>query len=76
MQLIDACFRRVASDQCPIDSANQDAGDPVGMKISLGQCLIASRLISTERTTTLEDERNALERWTRRGLRNLIADRR
>ena len=66
-QLADTRFRRVASNQRPIDGADRDAGDPVGMKIGFGQCLIDSGLICTKRTTSLEEERDALERrmWPR-----------
>jgi hypothetical protein len=35
------------------------------MKICLGQGLIDPSLISTERTTPLEKERDTLELWTR-----------
>ena len=45
--------------------ADRNAGDPVGMKIGLGQGLIDSGLICTERTTPLKEERDALERWMR-----------
>ena len=63
-QLVDACFRRIAGNQRPIDRADRDAGDPVGVKIGLAQCLIDPGLIGTERTTPLEEERDALERRT------------
>jgi hypothetical protein len=35
------------------------------MKFGLRQCLVHAGLIGTERATTLEDERDALERRTR-----------
>jgi hypothetical protein len=46
-QSFNAALRRVAGDQRRIDGADRDARDPVGMKISLGQCLINSGLIRT-----------------------------
>jgi hypothetical protein len=42
------------------------------MKVGLGQCLIDPGLISTERTTPLEEERDALERRTRPRRRSRI----
>src|SRR5580704_17496564 len=63
-QLVDAFRRRIVRDQRPIDGADRDAGVPVGLKIGLGQRLIDLGLIRTERPTTLEEERDALERET------------
>src|ERR1700733_638000 len=64
-QLSDACFRGVAGNQRPIDGADRDARDPIGMNICCVQCLIDSGLIGAERTAPLEDECDVLERWTR-----------
>jgi hypothetical protein len=56
-----------------IDGADRDAGNPIRMKIGLGQCYIDPGLIRTKRTAPLEDEGDALERrpWPR--LRGHIA---
>jgi hypothetical protein len=43
------------------------------MKVALGQCLIDPRLMSTERATPLEEERDALEPQMRTRLRSRIA---
>ena len=64
-ELVDACFRRVAGNQRPIDGADRDAGDPIGIKTGLGQCLVDPGLIRTERAAALKQERHALEGRTR-----------
>src|SRR5580704_2326139 len=72
-QLVDAYLRRIAGDQRAIDGADRNAGDPIGMKIRLCQCLIDTGLIGAECTTPLEQERDALERRTRSRPRSHIA---
>jgi hypothetical protein len=64
-QFVDARLRRIAGNQRTVDGADRNAGDPVGTKIGLGQCPIDPSLIRTERTTALDEERDALERRSR-----------
>ena len=64
-QPVDTCYRRIAGNQGAIAGADLNTGDPVGIKTGLGQCLVDPGLIRTERTTSLEEERDALERRTR-----------
>ena len=68
-QLVGACLRQIAGNQGPIDGADRDAGNPVGVKIGLGQGFIGklAGLVDTERAAPLQEERDALERRARPG---------
>jgi hypothetical protein len=52
------------TNQCRIDGANRNAGDPIGMQIGLRQSLADTALIGAKRTAALEEEGNAFERRT------------
>ena len=60
-QMLDSPLRRIAGDQGGIDGADRDAGDPVGVEVSLGQGLIDAALIGAERTAALQQEGDTFE---------------
>src|SRR6516165_3636601 len=52
-QRMHPLLRRIAGDDCRVDGADRDSGNPIGMQIGLGERFINARLISPERAAAL-----------------------
>src|SRR5215831_16450254 len=61
-QSLDPFFRPIAGNQRRVDGTDRNSGNPVWVQIRLGQSLVYPRLVGAERTPTLQDQCNALER--------------
>src|SRR5262249_26157366 len=63
-QLCDALLGGIPRDDCGVDRADRDPGDPIRVEIHLRKRLVYARLIRAECPAALEQQRNALEGWT------------
>jgi hypothetical protein len=60
--LLDPPLGRIAGDQCRVDRADRNSGDPIGVQTGLGQGLIGTALVGAEGTTALQQQGDPLER--------------
>ena len=63
-QLADPLGRRVPGDDCSVDGADRNAGDPIGMQVSFGERFVNAGLIGAERAAALQQQSDALKRRT------------
>src|SRR5439155_2758391 len=52
----DPFFARIAGDDCGVDGADRDAGNPLRLEIEVTQCLIGAGLIGAERAAALQNK--------------------
>ncbi len=55
-EALDTMLRRVAGDDCRVQCADGDAGDPVRMQARLGHRLVDTGLVGAERAAALQDQ--------------------